>query len=54
LIAALAGQTRAQISVDVQAGTLVQVRLPAEDFKPSSAKPAMPPVVPLGQYCYSV
>ena len=54
LITALAGQLRAEISVDVQAGTLVQVRLPAEDFKRSSAKPAIPPTVPLEQYCYSV
>jgi diguanylate cyclase len=54
LITALAGQLRAEIRVDVQAGTLVQVGLPAEDFRPSSAKPAIPPVVSLGQYCYSV
>ncbi|UEM23113.1 PAS domain-containing protein [Skermanella mucosa] len=54
LITALAGQLRADISVDVQAGTLVQVRLPAEDFKRHSTKPALLPAVPLDQYCYSV
>jgi PAS domain S-box-containing protein len=54
LITALAGQLRAEISVDVHSGTLVQVRLPAEDFKRSSAKPALPATAPLDQYCYSV
>jgi PAS domain S-box-containing protein len=54
LINALAGQLRSEISVEVQTGTLVQVTLPAEDFKQSSAKPAIPTAVPSGQYCYSV
>lgn len=53
LITALAAQLRAEISVDVQAGTLVQVRLPAEDFKRCPTKLAVPPVASLRQHCYS-